>query len=226
MYALFKLMTKHLNTKSFYIMKKSHQGFLKNPFSTYYTYTKLLIKVFLRWPMGLTCEQVELLIELQQLEGAPRSPALLFGQSIVNVSFVFGGPTHIDLWPLWRKTHSHNGPYSFRAIIAIMEAVCITQAVFLEYCCIWISVTTRPLHGCPSLLFEGRLASLCELNSSSYYTKHVKTQRLVHDIQTHLLSRGLCCCRLWKGSVVTGSSSFRPSASSSSLVLNGNSHPG
>lgn len=154
----YKLMTKHLNTKSFYIMKKSHQGFLKNPFSTYYTYTKLLIKVFLGWPMGLTCEQVELLIELQQLEGAPRSPALLFGQSIVNVSFVFGGPTHIDLWPLWRKTHSHNGPYSFRAIIAIMEAVCITQAVFLEYCCIWISVTTGedPLHGCPSLLFEGR----------------------------------------------------------------------
>lgn len=51
----------------------------------------------LRCPVGLTCEQVELVVELQQLEGAPRSPALLFGQTVVNVSLVFGGATHPDL---------------------------------------------------------------------------------------------------------------------------------
>ena len=39
--------------------------------------------------VGLTCEQVELLVQLQQLEGAPRSPALLFGQTIVNIPLVF-----------------------------------------------------------------------------------------------------------------------------------------
>lgn len=45
----------------------------------------------------LTCEQVELVVELQQLEGAPRSPALLFGQTVVNVPLVLGGATHPDL---------------------------------------------------------------------------------------------------------------------------------
>ena len=47
--------------------------------------------------MHLTFEQVELVVELQQLEGAPRSPALFFGQTIINVTFIFGGATHSDL---------------------------------------------------------------------------------------------------------------------------------
>lgn len=51
----------------------------------------------LRCPAGLTCEQVELVVELQQLEGAPRPPSLLFGQTVVNVPLVFGGATHPDL---------------------------------------------------------------------------------------------------------------------------------
>lgn len=45
----------------------------------------------------LTCEQVKLVVQLQQLEGAPRSPALLFGQTVVNVPLVLGGATHPDL---------------------------------------------------------------------------------------------------------------------------------
>lgn len=48
-------------------------------------------------PANLTCEQVELVIQLQQLEGAPRPPALLFGQTVVNVPLVFGGATHLNL---------------------------------------------------------------------------------------------------------------------------------
>lgn len=46
---------------------------------------------------SLTCEQVELVVELQQLESAPRSPALLFGETVVNVPLIFGGATHPDL---------------------------------------------------------------------------------------------------------------------------------
>lgn len=57
-----------------------------------------LIKDFARWLVGLTCEQVELLVELKQLEGAPRSPALLFGEAVINVPLVFGGPTHPQAW--------------------------------------------------------------------------------------------------------------------------------
>ena len=52
---------------------------------------------FRRRPPGLTCEQVEFVVELQQLEGAPGSPALLFGQAVVNVPLVFGGAAHPDL---------------------------------------------------------------------------------------------------------------------------------
>lgn len=53
----------------------------------------------------LTCEQVELVVELQQLEGAPRSPALLFGQTVVDVPLVLGGATHPD--PLMRHRTSN-----------------------------------------------------------------------------------------------------------------------
>ena len=42
----------------------------------------------------VTCEQVELLVQLQQLEGAPRPPALLLGQTVVDVPLVFGGAAH------------------------------------------------------------------------------------------------------------------------------------
>lgn len=56
--------------------------------------------------VGLTCEQVELVVQLQQLEGTPRPPALLFGQTVVNVPLVFGWATHRDLWPLRWKSYT------------------------------------------------------------------------------------------------------------------------
>lgn len=46
----------------------------------------------------VTCEQVELLIELQQLESATGPPALLLGQPIVDVPLIFGGAPHLDCW--------------------------------------------------------------------------------------------------------------------------------
>lgn len=57
----------------------------------------------------LTFEQVKLFIKLQQLKGAPRSPALLFGQAVVNVPLVFRGAPHGDPWPQ-EKTHTDTYP--------------------------------------------------------------------------------------------------------------------
>jgi hypothetical protein len=43
---------------------------------------------------GDVFEYVELLVDLEELESAPRSPAVLFGQSVVDVAFVFGSSAH------------------------------------------------------------------------------------------------------------------------------------
>lgn len=44
--------------------------------------------------LGPTFKEVELLIQLQQLEGTAGAPALLFSEPVVNIPFVFGGTTH------------------------------------------------------------------------------------------------------------------------------------
>lgn len=43
-----------------------------------------------------TCEQVKLLVKLQQFEGTSGSPTLLFCQTVVDVSLVLGGTTHAE----------------------------------------------------------------------------------------------------------------------------------
>lgn len=48
------------------------------------------------WAAAVTCKQIELLIELQQLESTAGPPALLLGQPVVDVSLVFGGAAHPD----------------------------------------------------------------------------------------------------------------------------------
>ena len=37
---------------------------------------------------------LELVIDLQELEGAPGAPSLLLGQPVVHVTLVLGGPAH------------------------------------------------------------------------------------------------------------------------------------
>lgn len=68
----------------------------------------------------LTCEQVELLVQLQQLEGAPGSPSFFFGQTIVDVALVFGGASHADL------CQSHSGKFLNFTPISAAHAPLIT----------------------------------------------------------------------------------------------------
>lgn len=57
----------------------------------------------------VTCEQVELVVELQQLEGASCPPALLFSQAVVNVPLVFGRATHPELCLLCQTATTKRG---------------------------------------------------------------------------------------------------------------------
>lgn len=41
-------------------------------------------------------EQVELLVDLDQLEGGAGSPVLLLSQAVVGIAFVFGGFSHFQ----------------------------------------------------------------------------------------------------------------------------------
>lgn len=88
---------------------------------------------------GDVFKEVEVLVELNELEGGACTPALFFGEAVVGISFVFGGLAHGDCAKMAVRGDSQNSTSKGVIVCTVRSVRC-----YIGFRLCWVR-TTAPL---------------------------------------------------------------------------------